>query len=192
MKKKISIFLAVVVLIVAVFSVPAMAADEVIEPSAVTASDIQKLASGDTIIRSETYVNPDTGNVETLITEIGPAPESSIKGRAIGTHNGVFFHKITRTIDPQNYAYSRVEFSIDAAKTKITGAWQAKPDPAAGYYPYGSLGGVSIVEIAYNNPDNVLSHNATFAYQGGKVKFQKKVLFKNGVLTEMDAGGGGM
>ncbi len=187
MKKKISAFLAVMVFAVALFSVPTLAADDSADVGAVTANDISRLAAGETVVKTETVVDPNTGEIITFTSEMGPVPTAVVQPRDIGTKNGWFFHKYVWNNGAGGYGYSRVEFQIDAAKTKIVDCRATREISSENYYAKGGTGGVTVSEIDFVVQKDMLNHSMKFTYNGSSTKAIVWVYLKNGVFVENPA-----
>lgn len=184
--KKIALMLTIMVMAVALFAVPAMAADDPNDVGSITTADVEKLVAGETVVKTDSFVD-ENGELVTVTSEMGAAPTSGIQLYDTGTHNGWFFQKIVYKKSGSDYAYSRVEFKIDSSKTTITEARQAVADAAAGYYPYGQTGGVTVSNISYQLRNGTLFHYATFRYNGIGERATSTTYMSGGQIQEYTA-----
>lgn len=155
MKRKISFMLVVIVIAVAMFAVPTMAADDnVISTNNVTE---QELALGKPVIITDEFVVDG----EEYISEI-EITRIPMKGRAVP---GQVQDEVKLTIrnarnNNDNYGYYRTRFVHDPNKRVMVAGWEPQNEPSRGYYARGAKGTFSVgnCQTVDNSPANVMSY----------------------------------
>lgn len=180
MKRKIAFMLVVIVLAVAMFAVPTMAADN--EDVSIIRISPEELMSGNPIVVNDSF----TVDGETYYSEI-EITNMPIKGRGVAP--GVMQQEIKNTLrhtpgDTADYGYYRSVYQHNPSQQIMVHGWEPSNNVSQDYFSRGAKGSfiVGTCNTINNAPEEIVS-DANFYDSGRAVYVKSRIYYEEGSLV---------